>query len=72
VQEEGAAADARALRFHQCQHHLHRNRRVDGGTADGQDLPTGLGGERIGCRRHVARGGPARQSRAKARCGFRL
>jgi hypothetical protein len=57
VQQEGAAADARTLRFDQRQHHLHRNRCIERRAAGAQDLAAGLGGQRVGCCRHVPGGG---------------
>jgi hypothetical protein len=57
VQEEGAAADAGALRLHEVEHELHRDGRVRGAAAGREDRPAGLRGEGIGGRHHVARGG---------------
>jgi len=67
VQQEGAAADARALRLHQGQHHLHGDRGVDRRAAGGEDLAARLGGQRIGRRRHGALRGGAGESGPEAR-----
>ena len=53
VEQEAAAAEARALRLDQPPHRLHRHGRVDGVAAAGQHLSAGLGGQRIGGHHHA-------------------
>jgi hypothetical protein len=54
IDEEGAAADAGALRLDQVEHELDRDRRIGCAAAGAQDLPAGRGGERVGGSGHVA------------------
>ena len=56
VQQEGAAADAGALRLDQIEHELDRDRGVGGAAAGAQDVAPGTCGQRIGCRDHEALG----------------
>ena len=55
MHEEGAAADARGLRFDEPEHRLHRDRGIDRGAAGAQHLETRLHGERVGGGDHAAR-----------------
>ena len=55
VQQEAAAADSRRLRLDHPQHHLYRDRRIDGGSAAPQDLQPGVDGQRIRRRHHRLR-----------------
>src|SRR5205814_5127091 len=50
VEEEGAAADAGALRLDEPEHRLYRYRGVDRLASPGEDLEPGIDGERIGGR----------------------
>jgi hypothetical protein len=54
VHQEQAAAEARRLRLDQRQHHLYRNRRVDGAAASREDLVARVGGERVRRGHHEA------------------
>ncbi len=56
VQQEPAAADTRALRLDQREHHLHGDRRVHGRTALAQYQPPDIRGDRIGRDDHLALG----------------
>ena len=55
VHQEGAAAEARALRLDEAEHELDGDRRVDRGAARPQDFAPRLGRERVGGGGHVAR-----------------
>ena len=55
VQQEAAAADARGVRLDHTQHHLHGDRRIDGGAAATQNLESGLDRQRMGGRHHRLR-----------------
>ncbi|MPM84375.1 hypothetical protein SDC9_131446 [bioreactor metagenome] len=60
MQQKRAAADAARLRLHQRQHHLHRNRRIDGTAARLEHDVARLGGQRIGGSHGELRGRPTR------------
>ena len=65
--QEGAAADAGALRLDEVEHELDRDGRVDGAAARREDLPAGLGRERVRGGDHVLRRGAGPLSRAAGR-----
>jgi len=69
VEQEGAAADARGLRFHQVQHELNGDHGVDGVAALGQDLVAEAGGVRVGRGHHEAFGGDRFRLRRRGRHG---
>ena len=75
VHQERAAADARGLRLHQREHHLHGDGGVEGRAAAAQDGDAGLHRQRIGRRHHVAVGelrGLGRPARRELRLAQRL
>jgi len=53
MQHERTTTDARRLRLHQVEHHLHGDGRIDGAAALGQDGRAGLHGQRVGRSDHV-------------------
>ena len=56
VEQETAAADAGFLRLHQAEHHLHRDRGIDGAAAPAHHFQPGLDGQRVRCGDHEAVG----------------
>ena len=54
VDEEGAAADAGALRLDQVEHELDRDRGIGRAAAGAQHLAAGRGGEWVGGGGHIA------------------
>jgi hypothetical protein len=64
VQQEAAAADTRGLRLDDAQHHLHGDRRIDGGSAAPKHIQPGSTASGLRRRHHRLRSPPGRPAPA--------